>query len=434
MHELNSNPEKCLLASITWNDSRWETEDHLAELADLAKTAGAQVVEIFIQEKKSPDPAYFIGKGKAAEIKEYIEDNSIDLLIFDEELTPAQVKNLEELAQIKVLDRSGLILDIFAAHARTKEAKTQVELAQLEYLLPRLTRQWTHLSRQVGGIGTKGPGETQLETDRRLVRSRIDHLQETLRSIAKQKAVQRKRSQDYIRVALVGYTNAGKSTLLNSLTDADAYVANQLFATLDTTVRRLDYSGFTLLLSDTVGFIRKLPHELVASFRTTLAQTIEADLLLHVIDIADESLDEKIEIVNDILKDMNISDIPVILVMNKVDIETNTSRITQINQKYPEACLVSARKKIRLDSLKQQVIKKLDRSYVSINLKLNYSSEYEVLPRLSKWGTVVSRDYNEQEVIVKFRYHEKFQNEIKRILNKIDADTAISGDSGKKVY
>ena len=190
-------------------------------------------------------------------------------------LTPAQVKNLEELTQIKVLDRSGLILDIFAAHARTKEAKTQVELAQLEYLLPRLTRQWSHLSRQVGGIGTKGPGETQLETDRRLVRSRIDHLQDTLKRIAKQKAVQRKRSQDHIRIALVGYTNAGKSTLLNALTDADAYVANQLFATLDTTVRRLDYSGYTFLLSDTVGFIRKLPHELVASFRTTLAQTIE---------------------------------------------------------------------------------------------------------------------------------------------------------------
>jgi GTP-binding protein HflX len=249
-----------------------------------------------------------------------------------------------------------------------------------------------------------------------------------LKRIAKQKAVQRKRSQDYIRIALVGYTNAGKSTLLNALTDAVAYVANQLFAKLDTTVRRLDYSGYTLLLSDTVGFIRKLPHELVASFRTTLAQTIEADLLLHVIDIADESLDEKIEIVNDILKDMNISDIPVILVMNKVDIETNTSRIAQINQKYPEACFISARKKIRLDSLKQQVIKKLDRSYIGADLKLNYSSEYEVLPRLSKWGTVVSREYNEEEVVIKFRYHEKFQNEIKRILSKIDADTAISDD------
>jgi GTP-binding protein HflX len=422
MHELSNHTEKCLLAGITWNDTRWQTEEHLTELADLAKTAGAEVIHSFIQEKKSPDPAYFIGKGKVNEIKEFIEDHTIDLLIFDEELTPAQVKNLEAIIQIKVMDRSGLILDIFAAHARTKEAKTQVELAQLEYLLPRLTRQWTHLSRQVGGIGTKGPGETQLETDRRLVRSRIDHLQNTLANIAKQKAVQRKRSQEFLRLALVGYTNAGKSTLLNVLTNSKAYVADQLFATLDTTVRRLDYSGFTLLVSDTVGFIRKLPHELVASFRTTLAQTAEADLLLHVIDITDEALDEKIEIVNNILKDMNISDIPYILVMNKLDLEKNSSRIARIKQRYPDACFISARKKIRLDNFKQVVINKLNQSFESMTVSLNYTNEYEILSKLAKWGTVLGRDYTEENVEVKFRYHKKFQNEIEKVISNHNLD------------
>jgi len=426
MHELRPGPERCLLAGITWHHSKWVVEDYLSELAELAKTAGADVIDYFIQERSSPDSAWFIGKGKATEIREYIVDHAIDLLIFDDELSPAQVKNLEELTQIKVLDRSGLILDIFAAHARTKEARTQVELAQLRYFLPRLTRQWSHLSRQEGGIGTRGPGETQLETDKRLIRSRISHLQTALERIGKQKAVQRRKAEDYIRIALVGYTNAGKSTLLNVLTDADAYVANKLFATLDTTVKRMDFfSGFTVLLSDTVGFIRKLPHELIASFRTTLAQTIESDLLIHVIDVSEENFSEKIEIVNTILKDLNIGDTPVILAMNKVDLLANVARLQEIKRKYPDACFLSARKKIRLDSLKQLLIDKLDESFTSIDLKLNYASEYEIISRLANWGVILNREYDEKEVLIKFRYLKKYRKEVDIILKKYASDATI---------
>ena len=420
MHELKSHPERCALVGITWREKKWIIDDHLAELSELAKTAGAEVVRTFIQERSSPDSAFFIGKGKVSEIQEFIADNAIDVLIFDDELSPAQHKNLEELCQIKVIDRSGLILDIFAAHARTKEARTQVELAQLKYLLPRLTRQWSHLSRQVGGIGTKGPGETQLETDRRLVRTRISSLQNTLGSIHKQKHIQRKKAGNYIRIALVGYTNVGKSTLLNALTDSDALVVDQLFATLDTTVRRLNiFNGFTVLLSDTVGFIRKLPHELIASFRTTLAQTIESDLLIHVVDISDQHFGEKIEIVNDILSDLDIGDIPIVLAMNKVDRIKNVQRLQEIKQRYKEACFISAKKKIRLDSLKQTLIARFDSLFTTIDIDLNYTVEHEITSQILNFAEIYDRKYNEQKVHIRFRYHNKYHKKIAQILNKI---------------
>jgi GTP-binding protein HflX len=378
-----------------------------------------------IQDRRTPDSAYFIGKGKAAEIKSIIDDQAIDIVIFDDDLSPAQVKNLELLFEVKVIDRSGLILDIFAAHARTKEAKTQVELAQLEYFLPRLTRQWSHLSRQVGGIGTKGPGETQLETDRRLIRSRIDYLKNSLKNIINQKTVQRKNANECIRLALVGYTNSGKSTLLNALTSANTYVADQLFATLDTTVRRMDYGGSTILISDTVGFIRKLPHELIVSFNTTLAQTIESDLLLHVVDVADPDYEEKINVVNQILKELNITSIPILIVMNKVDKIKNTSLLTHVKRKYPEACFISASKSIRIDNLKQSIFKRLSDSFHDVSIKMTYRAESKLRSSLTPLGRILSYDSDETGSVIEFRYQEKVKDEVQRVLQKFKGDISF---------
>jgi GTP-binding protein HflX len=362
LHITESQSEKCILIGVSSNfQNRWQVEENLQELASLARTAGAVVINQFIQERNRLDPAYFIGRGKAEEISNYITFEDIDLVIFDDELSPAQVKNLEDIFQIKVIDRSALILDIFAAHARSREARTQVELAQLNYYLPRLSRQWTHLSRQVGGIGTKGPGETQLETDRRLIHTRIAHLKRDLEKIKSASATQRKRAGDMSKVALVGYTNAGKSTLMNALTNAHIHVEDKLFATLDTTVRRLELTPEkTVLISDTVGFIRKLPHHLIASFQTTLAQTIEADILLHIIDISHTFYNDHIEVVHEVLKDLKIDDKPTFLVMNKVDKIDNPDIIQQAKSKYPDAIFISAQKRIRIKKVKEEILNFLD--------------------------------------------------------------------------
>ena len=299
---------------------RYEIEEHLNELRELAITAGAVVKKYVVQERVSPDPAYFIGKGKIEEIQEFIDEEDVNLVIFDDELNPAQIKNLSSvLKEIKIIDRTGLILDIFADHAKSSEAKTQVELAQLNYLLPRLTRAWQHLSRQVGGIGTKGPGETQLETDRRLVRTRISKLKNRLKEIEKQNETRRQKREALFSVALVGYTNAGKSTLMNALTDADVKTENKLFATLDTTIRRMNITeSFSILLSDTVGFIRKLPHQLVASFRSTITESANADLLLHVVDLSHPRYEEQIDIVDTLLNEIGVDVSSKVLVFNKV--------------------------------------------------------------------------------------------------------------------
>lgn len=362
LHITESQSEKCILIGVSSTfQNRWQVEENLQELASLARTAGAVVINQFIQERNRLDPAYFIGRGKAEEISNYITFEDIDLVIFDDELSPAQVKNLEDIFQIKVIDRSALILDIFAAHARSREARTQVELAQLNYYLPRLSRQWTHLSRQVGGIGTKGPGETQLETDRRLIRTRIAHLKRDLEKIKSASATQRKRAGDMSKVALVGYTNAGKSTLMNALTNAHIHVEDKLFATLDTTVRRLELTPEkTVLISDTVGFIRKLPHHLIASFQTTLAQTIEADILLHIIDLGHTFYNDHIEVVHEVLKDLKIDDKPTFLVMNKVDKIDNPDIIQQAKSKYPDAIFISAQKRIRIKKVKEVILNFLD--------------------------------------------------------------------------
>jgi len=354
--------ETCVLVGlVTSRDKKSHVQENLEELSALVSTAGGRVLCKFVQSRETFNPAYFIGKGKAREISLYIEENEIDTVIFDDELTPAQVRNWEQLTDIKIIDRSALILDIFAAHARSRVARLQVELAQLTYLLPRLTRQWTHLSRQVGGIGTKGPGESQLETDRRLVRQRISHLKNDLKRIEQQGITQRKNAGRMKRISLVGYTNSGKSTLLHALTGADVLIADKLFATLDTTTRRLRLNDqITILMSDTVGFINKLPHHLIASFQSTLAQTREADLLLHVVDLSDPSYLDHIRIVQDILKGLEINEKPAIIIFNKVDKVRDEQILKSAGREYPDALFVSATKKIRLENIKKKLAKKIN--------------------------------------------------------------------------
>jgi GTP-binding protein HflX len=350
--------ERCLLMGVSLtSDESMEINRDLNELEELVYTAGALVVDKIIQTRKKLDAAYYVGKGKAIQVAHRIVPESIDIVIFDDELSPAQIRNWEKLTNVKVMDRSALILDIFASHAQSREARTQVELAQLTYLLPRLTRQWGHLSRQVGGIGTKGPGETQLETDRRQVRARISHLKKDLDKIVRQRQTQRKKAKNLIRVSLIGYTNAGKSTLLNILTGSKVSVADKLFETLETTTRRLKTNQRSvILLSDTVGFIKKLPHHLIASFQSTLAQTSEADILLHVVDISNPDYQEHIGVVRSLMTDMNIANKPTVLVFNKVDKLNEDSSIHYIKSNYPEALLVSAKNHIRVERIIEKLI------------------------------------------------------------------------------
>ena len=316
-------PEKAILVSVCTAGTTMErTQECLNELAFLLDTAGGIAVRQVIQKLERPDPRTYIGSGKLEEVREYKNALDADFLVFDDELSPAQLRNLEREFGCRILDRTTLILDIFARRARTSIAKTQVELAQLQYMLPRLTRMWTHLERQRGGIGMRGPGETQIETDRRLITEKIALLKEKLQSIDKQKVQQRKNRESLVRVALVGYTNVGKSTLMNLLSKSDVFAENKLFATLDTTVRKVVLGNLPFLLTDTVGFIRKLPHGLVESFKSTLDEVCEADLLLHVVDISHPDYEEQINAVNRTLGEIGASDKPTILVFNKIDAYT----------------------------------------------------------------------------------------------------------------
>jgi GTP-binding protein HflX len=295
-------------------------EEHLAELGRLADTAGAEIAGQLSQRLDSPHPKFYVGEGKAEELRDLAQEHEATLIIFDEELSPAQGKNLEQFTGVRIMDRAELILDIFATRARTAEAKMQVELAQLQYLLPRLARMWTHLSRVRGGIGMRGPGETQIETDRRMINHRISRLKDDLGRVARQRATQRKGREDVLRTSLVGYTNAGKSSVLRALSGADVLVEDRLFATLDATTRAVELGdGAEALVTDTVGFIRKLPHHLVASFRATLEEAREADLLLHVIDISHPGWEEQKDVVEQVLSSLELTDRPTALVFNKID-------------------------------------------------------------------------------------------------------------------
>ena len=313
-------PETALLVSVITPDISEQTaKDYLQELEFLVQTAGGEVQHILTQKLAKPEHATFVGTGKLEEIRQYAEAEDIDMVVFDDELSPSQLRNLERELKRKILDRSNLILDIFAKHAQTAQAKTQVELAQLQYLLPRLTRMWTHLERQRGGIGMRGPGESQIETDRRIILNKISLLKDRLKIIDKQNETQRKNRGELIRVALVGYTNVGKSTILNLISKSDVLMENKLFATLDTTVRKVVIDNLPFLLSDTVGFIRKLPHHLVESFKSTLDEVREADVLIHVVDISHPNFEDHIAAVNETLKDIHALDKPIITVFNKID-------------------------------------------------------------------------------------------------------------------
>lgn len=319
-YDTSVKPEKAILVGIiTPNESEEKEREYLEELQFLVETAGGETVKHFTQKMLRPERATFVGTGKLEEIKAFVKAEEIDIVVFDDELSPSQVRNIERELEVKILDRSNLILDIFAGRAQTAQAKTQVELAQLQYLLPRLTRLWTHLERQKGGIGMRGPGETQIESDRRMILNKISLLKEKLKQIDKQNETQRKNRVELVRTALVGYTNVGKSTIMNMISKSDVFAENKLFATLDTTVRKVVIENLPFLLSDTVGFIRKLPHHLVECFKSTLDEVREADILIHVVDISHPNFEDQIKTVNETLKDLGVIDKQTITVFNKID-------------------------------------------------------------------------------------------------------------------
>lgn len=373
-----------LVGLISQNQDEKQAKEYLDELEFLADTAGAVVKKQFFQRLDQPHPVTFVGSGKLEEIQNYIKINEIDSVIFDDELSPTQLRNIEKVLECKVLDRTNLILDIFARRAQTAHAKTQVELAQYQYMLPRLTRLWTHLERQRGGIGMRGPGETQIETDRRIILDKIARLKEELKKIDKQKSTQRKNRGKMVRVALVGYTNVGKSTMMNMMAKSEVFAENKLFATLDTTVRKVVIGNIPFLLSDTVGFIRKLPHGLVESFKSTLDEVREADLLLHVVDISHPGFEDQIDTVNQTLSEIEAGNKPTIYVFNKIDAfdyvhkdDDDLSPKTKENysledwknswmgKKNTPSLFISAVKKQNVDDLKKQLYEEVHKIHIT---------------------------------------------------------------------
>ena len=361
-------PENAILIGVATRENSVERlKEYLDELAFLVDTAGGIPVKRFTQSLDTPNPKTFVGAGKLTEIAKYIKDNDIDLAVFDDELSPSQLRNIEKALECKILDRTNLILDIFAKRARTAHARTQVELAQYQYLLPRLTGLWTHLERQRGGIGLRGPGETEIETDRRIIRDKISLLKKKLIQIDKQKTTQRKNRESLIRVALVGYTNVGKSTVMNLLSKSEVFAENKLFATLDTTVRKVVIDNLPFLLTDTVGFIRKLPHGLVESFKSTLDEVREADVLIHVVDISHPDFEEQIHIVNETLAEIEVIDKPTILVFNKIDAFT-------FIEKEEDDLTPTTKENMSLDELKNSWMAKINTPclFISAKEKENY--------------------------------------------------------------
>lgn len=395
--------ERAILVGLeTGHARRWHVEDHLSELAQLAATAGADVAEVMAQKLPAPNAAFYIGKGKAEELRSACQRESAGLVIFDDDLSPAQVKNLQELTGRRVIDRTELIMDIFARHAKSREGKIQVELAQLRYMLPRLTRAWTHLSRQEGGIGTRGPGEQQLEIDRRRIREKIDRLTDKLSAIGRERETQSKqRRRGEIPVAvIVGYTNAGKSTLMNALTDAGVLVEDKLFATLDPTTRAMDLPrGRRVLLTDTVGFIRKLPHHLIESFKATMEGVATADLLVHVIDAAHPQVEEQVAAASGVLREIGAAEKPVVAAFNKIDLLRDAARLRRLGREYPRHVMISARTGEGLAELLQVIEVELAARMVRCTLIVP-QAEGALLSKLRGACSIFSSRYEGENVII----------------------------------
>ena len=407
-----------LVALMTKELGKELVEEHLTELEELSLTAGAETILKVTQQKSSIDPAYYIGKGKAEELKQLIEMNDINLVIFDDDLTPVQLRNLENLFERKIVDRSGLILDIFASRAKTKEAKTQVELAQLQYMLPRLTRAWTHLSKQYGGIGTKGPGETQIETDRRIIRTRISLLKSKLEKIESQRVTQSQGRKDFIKISLVGYTNAGKSTLFNLLTRADVFAENKLFATLDSTTRALELGkNQKLLLSDTVGFIRKLPPHLVASFKSTLKEVKEADIILHIIDFSHPYYEDHIQVVEDTLKELDCEKKTRLKIFNKIDVVNDRAKIDLIRNKYNSPIIISAQRGINITALKSKLTNLIEETFVEEDIDLEIADS-KAAAAIHSLAEVLNQKYDENFIHITYRANKENSEKIKKMFSR----------------
>lgn len=410
--------ERAVLVGLFGPDTpRWLAQEYLDELMLLADTAGAETADKILQNRAHPDPTTYVGKGKVSQLKQICSEKNADLLIFDDDLTATQIRNIEKIAKVKVLDRSGLILDIFASRAKTAAAKTQVELAQLQYLLPRLTRFWTHLSRQKGGIGTKGPGETQIETDRRLIGNRITTLKEKLEKLDRQRTTQRKGREKNTRVSLVGYTNAGKSTLMNALTETNVLAENRLFATLDSTVRRLELENHDVLLSDTVGFIRKLPHDLIESFKSTLDEVREADVLLHIVDASSKLIEDYIEVVEETLLEMGIEHSNKLLVFNKIDLLQGEDLIA-LKKAYPGAIFVSAYRGIGLGKLEKRLEEVIEEDYVDFSYNVPLS-HYKAVAYLHEVAVVDKEQYEGNHVSIKGSTSKKDRDRFESMLADI---------------
>ena len=414
-------PTRAILVGVKLRDNLMhEIEESLQELRQLTETAGIKVVCETIQSRNMPNPTYFIGEGKVEELKPLIEELNADAIIFDEELSPGQNRNLERAFDVTTIDRTGLILQVFAQRALTKEARLQVALAQLEYALPRLTRMWTHLSRLAtgggGGRHLRGPGETQLEMDRRWVRRNIGNVRKALKGVEKQRHVQRRNRSEKVKVSLVGYTNAGKSTLFNALTGEGVLAEDKLFATLDSTTRKVNLpQKQQILLSDTVGFIKKLPHQLVEAFKATLEEVSEADLLLHVVDVSHPEAEAQIAAVNVVLKELDATDIPMFMVLNKVDRLKNKDGLRILKSQYPDALPISAQRGDGITDLMDALAHRFGERGMNLSFSIPYT-EGQVLDLLYKHGTVLNAEYAEDAVHVKVRLPDRYLKSVSEFL------------------